>query len=107
MKPGENKLVRIEAPFTDDISSLAIVNLLDKLTQSVIMLKVKFLRNIAMLDITNSSLETLMLNPKEAIGILDLRSLGYYKIKQGVLQHNLSRYYEFVSAERYVFNLII
>ena len=42
IKPGEIKLVRIEVPFTNDISSLAIVKLLDKLTQSVIMLKVKF-----------------------------------------------------------------
>ena len=88
IKPGENKLVRIEAPFTAEISSLAIVKLLDKLTQSIIMLKVKFLRNTAMLDIT------LILNPEEAIGILDLRSLGYYKIKQGVIQQNLSRYYK-------------
>ena len=100
IKPGENKLVRIEAPFTNEISSLAIVKLLDKLTQSVIMLKVNFLRTIAMLDITNSNLETLILNPKEAMGILDLRSLGYYKIKQGVLQQNLSRYYKFELAEK-------
>ena len=87
-KPGEHKLVKVEAPFTDKMSSLAIVKLLDKLTQSVIMLKVKFLRNVAMLDITNSGSETLILNSKEALGILDLRSLGYFKIKQGVLQQN-------------------
>ena len=43
IKPGEHKLVKVEAPFTDEISSLAIVKLLDKLTQSIIMLKVKFL----------------------------------------------------------------
>ena len=49
---------------------------------------------------TNSSLEILILNPKETLGILDLRSLGYYKIKQGVLQQNLSKYYEFKSAEK-------
>ena len=47
------------------------------------MLKLKFLRNIAMLDITNRNSKTLILNPKEVIEILDLRSLGYYKIKQG------------------------
>ena len=53
-----------------------------------------------MLDITNSNSETLILNPEEAIGILGhLRSLGYYKIKQGGLQQNLSRYYKFESAE--------
>ena len=42
MKPGEQKIVKIEAPFTDEISSLAIIKLLDKLTQSVMVLKVKF-----------------------------------------------------------------
>ena len=34
------------------------------------------------------------------IGILDLRSLGYYKIKQGVLQQNLSKCYHFELADR-------
>ena len=82
MKPGEQKIVKVEAPFTDEISSLAIIKLLDKLTQSVIVLKVKFVQNIAMLDmINNSGSETMILNPREAIGILGLISLGYFKIK--------------------------
>ena len=34
------------------------------------------------------------------IGIIDLRSLGYYKIKQGILQQNLSGYYRFEKAEK-------
>ena len=57
----------------------------------------------------NSSSETLMLNPKEALGILDLRSLGYYKIQKGVLQQNLSRFYDFKSAEKVCdqFNILI
>ena len=38
-------------------------------------------------------------DPKEMIGILDLRSVGYYKIKQGIVQQNLSRYYRFESAD--------
>ena len=32
------------------------------------------------------------------LGILDLRSVEYYKIKQGILQQNLSKYYRFKSA---------
>ena len=76
MKPGEQKVVKVEAPFTDEISSLAIIKLLDKLTQSVIMLKVKFTQNITILDmINNNSLEILIFNPKEVLGLLDLRSL--------------------------------
>ena len=35
-----------------------------------------------------------------SIGILDLRSLGYYKIKQGVLQQNLDKYYKFEEANK-------
>ena len=57
------------------------------------------MRNAAILDVTNSSSEILILDPKETLGISDLRSLGYYKIKQGLLQQNLSKYYEFNSAE--------
>ena len=44
-----------------------------------------------MLDITNNTRETLIFDRKTMIGILDLRSLGYYKIKQGVLQKNLNK----------------
>ena len=52
-----------------------------------------------MLDIMNCSSETVILSPKEVIGIFDLRSLGYYKIQQGVVQQNLSKFYNFKSAE--------
>ena len=100
LKSGERKIVKVEAPFTDEISSLAIIKLLDKLTHSVMVLKVKFVWNMAMLDmVNNSNLETLILNLGEALGILDFRSLGYYKIKQGVIQQKLSRFYNLESAE--------
>ena len=42
----------------------------------------------------------MIFRPEEVIGIIDLRSLGYYKIKQGILQQNLSRYYRFEKAEK-------
>ena len=42
----------------------------------------------------------MFLKPKEMIGIVDMRSLGYYKIKQGILQQNLSRYYRFEEATK-------
>ena len=44
-------------------------------------------------------LERVIFDPKEMLGILDLRSMGYYKIKQGILQQNLSTYYMFESAD--------
>ena len=82
------------------MSGLAIVKLLDKLTQSVIVLKVKFMQNVAISDMTNGSSEILILNLKEALGILDLRLLGYCKIKQGMLQQNIGKYYDLELAEK-------
>ena len=43
------------------------------------------------------------------LGILDLRSLGYYKISQGVLQPNLSKCYHFESVNKLCeeFNAIV
>ena len=42
----------------------------------------------------------MIFKPEEMIGAIDLKSLGYYKIKQGILQQNLSRYYKFEKAEK-------
>ena len=42
----------------------------------------------------------MIFKPQEMIGIIDLRSLGYYKIKQGIIQQNLSRYYRFEKVEK-------
>ena len=95
IKPGEKKLILVETPFAEEISGMAIVKIVDQEQKMPMMLKLKFIRNKAMLYITNNSRETIIFDKKTSIGILDLRSLGYYKIKQGVLQQNLDRYYQF------------
>ena len=48
-----------------------------------------------MFKVTNSTHETVTFDPMEMLNIVDWRSLGYYKIKQGVLQQNLSCMYHF------------
>ena len=105
MKPKEQRLIKIEAPFLDKISGLDIVKLLHKSPQSVIVLKVKFMQNDAMLGMMNGSSEILILNMKEALGILDLRSLRYYKIKQGGLQQNIGKYYEFEFSKASMYSI--
>ena len=85
LKPDEQKLVKVRAPFVDEISGLAIIKIIDGRTNSTLLIKLKFTCNKAVLDIKNASKDTMILNPKEMIGIVDVRSLGYYKIKQGIL----------------------
>ena len=91
LKPKEQRLIKVKAPFTDEISGLAIVKMFDGGTHSTLLIKLKFTRNKVILDITNKGPDTMIFKPDKMIGIIDLRSLGYYKIKQGILQQNLSR----------------
>ena len=74
--------------------------MLDEGTQSTLLLKLKFMQNKDVLDITNKGTDTLIFKPAEMIGIIDLRLLGYCKNRRGLLQQNLSRYYRFDKAEK-------
>ena len=109
VKPGKKKLIPIEAPFIEEISGMAVVKIIDQGQRTPMILTLKFIRNKAMLDITNNTREMIIFDKKTSIGILDLRSLGYYKVKQGVLQQNLNKYYQFEEADKICaeFNKII
>ena len=54
------------------------------------------------LEIVNNGIDTIIFKPEEMLGIVDLRSLGYYKIKQGILQQNISKYYRFERVGMFV-----
>ena len=100
LKPDEQKLVKVKAPFMDKIPGLAIIKIIDGGTYSTLLIKLKFTCNKAILVIKNKRKDNMILRPEEMIGIIDMKSLGYYKIKQGILQQNLSRYYSFERAEK-------
>ena len=99
VKPGGKKLIPIESPVIEEISGMAIVRIVGQ-GQKMPVMKLKFIRNKAMLDITNNTRETIIFDKETSIGILDLKSLGYYKIKQGVLQQNLNTYYQFEEIDK-------
>ena len=84
----------------DEISGLAIVKMLDNKEQCTVVLKLKFVRNRVSLDATNNTQEMVIFEPKQMLGIPDMRFLGYYKIRQGILQQNFSKCYHFKLAEK-------
>ena len=79
---------------------MAITKMLDAKEQKTLTMKLKFIRNRAIFKVTNSTHETVTFNPKEMLGVVDLRSLGYCEIKQDILQQNLSCIYHFESANK-------
>ena len=73
LKPNDQKLIKVKAPFIDEISGLAIMKMLDRGTHSDLLLKFKFMQNKAILDITYKGTYTMIFKPEEMIGIIDLR----------------------------------
>ena len=45
VKPKERKFIKIEAPFADEVSGLAIVKMLDNREQCTVVLKLKFAKH--------------------------------------------------------------
>ena len=69
-------------------------------------MKIKFISSTGYLDVTNNSLGTLFIRKDEGLVVVDLRSIGYYEVKQSTIQHNLQNYYEFNHYKCYLRNLI-
>ena len=53
-------------------------------------MKIRLVDNLTVIQIINNTPSTMYLSPEESIGIVDLRSLGYYNIKPQVMHFNLA-----------------
>ena len=56
--PASQKMVVVDAPFVEELSGMAMVKILDMKTQTTNMIKLKFIRNKAVLKVKNKTLET-------------------------------------------------
>ena len=92
-------MVVVEAPFIEELSGMAIVKIVDMEEQTTSMIKLKLIRNKVVLKIINKTHKTVTFGWTEMIGVIDLRSLGFYKINQEVLQEHLGRHYHFKLAD--------
>ena len=88
LKPGCKRYVKVIAPFLQELSGTAIVKIVQG--DKTITLQCKLQRNLGTLDIVNTSDKPMKFNKNNAIGIVDIRSLGFYNIRHSTLQYNLS-----------------
>ena len=97
--PASQKMVMVDAPFVEELSGMAMIKILDMKEQTTNMIKLKFIWNKVVLKIKNKTHEPITFSRTDMMGVVDLRSLGFYKIKQEVLQEHLSRHYHFKLAD--------
>ena len=72
LKPNEQKLVKVKAPFIDEILEMAIIKILDGGTYSTLLIKLKVTHNKAILDGMNKGKDTIILRPEGMIGIIEI-----------------------------------
>ena len=53
-------------------------------------MKISLVDNLTVMQIINNTPSTMYLSPEESIGLVDIRSLGYYNIKPQVMHFNLT-----------------
>ena len=97
--PKVQKMVIVEAPFVEELLGMAIIKFLDMNEHVTSIMKLKFIRNKVTLKIMNNTSKTVTFDKNSMIGILDLRYLGYCKVKQNILQNHLGKHYHFELAE--------
>ena len=97
--PVSQKMVMVDTPFVEELSGMAMVKILDMKEQTTNMTKLKFIRNKVVLKIKNKTHETITFSRTDMMGVVDLRSIGFYQIKQEVLQEHVGRHYHFELAD--------
>ena len=88
IKVGAKAYVKGKVPFIEKLSGHEIAKLLYK--GSLGTMKIRLVDNLTVIQIINNTPSTMYLSPEELIGIVDLRSLGYYNIKPQVIHFNLT-----------------
>ena len=75
---GEKAYMKVKAPFFDKLSGMICAKFFSR--DMVYTLRVKFQDNQGIVQFRNGSNETVQLRKDKAVGILDLRSIGYFKV---------------------------
>ena len=89
LKPGCKRFVKCIAPFPTTLTGQAIIKIVQGLRTITVQCKIH--NNLAVLDLVNTSKTTMLFSTDSALGIVDIRSLGFYNIKHATLQYNLSK----------------
>ena len=83
IKPGRMAYVKVRIPFVEKLSGIAIVKLLYQ--YHIGTMRVRIDSNQSIIKIINNTEETIHYTPQLAIGIVDIRSLGYYNVSKSIM----------------------
>ena len=88
VQPGEVSIVRVEAPFCEPICGTGVAKFFCRDRVDTLMLRLVNTRGIVRYK--NTSSKPVTISPDSPVGIMDLQSLGYFKVKYKDLVSRLS-----------------
>ena len=83
IKPGKMAYVKVRILFVEKLSGIAIVKLFYK--YHIGTMRVRIDHNQSIIKIINNTNETIYYSPQLSMGIVDIRSLGYYNVSKSIL----------------------
>ena len=83
IKPGRMAYVKFRITFVEKLSGIAIIKLMYKCHIGT--MRVKIYHNQSILQIINNKDETIHYTPQLSMGIIEIRSLGYYNVTESVM----------------------
>ena len=90
LKPGQKRFVKVRAKFLQHLTGDAIVKIVHG--TKVLTLQIKLHDSLGMLDFVNtSSTETLYCEKNKCLGVVDIRSLGYFNIRHLTLKYSIAQ----------------
>ena len=88
IQPGEISIVRLEAPFCEPICGTGVAKFFSGDRVDTVLLRL--INTHGVVKLKNTSTKPMELNPDLPMGIMDLRSLEYFKVKYEDLVSRLS-----------------
>ena len=88
LKSGGKRYVKIVATFPEQLSGVAIIKIVQG--AKTITMQCTLQKNLGTLNIMNAINKPMVFCRNNSIGIVDIRSLGFYNIRRSTLQYNLS-----------------
>ena len=88
VQPGEESLIRVEAPFCESLCSTGVAKFFCGDKVDTILLRL--VNTHGVVKYKNTSGRSVEISPSSPVGVIDLRSLGYFKVKYKDLVSRLS-----------------
>ena len=88
VQPGEESLIRVEAPFCESLCGTGVAKFFCGDKVDTILLRL--VNTHGVVKYKNTSGKPVEISPSSPVGVIDLRSLGYFKVKYKDLVSHLS-----------------